>query len=183
MEIDELKNEWNNIKTPKIELDRFKEMSIENSHPVLKSIRRQLLFELIGWSVFLFICYTGLDADQKPILANIALLLSVAFPMIFNIYGYGLSKNLIAGPDISTSLKNRIDSLKRFAVISVLLRLMLIAGVGYFFTSAIYIDERKLIILSIAIVLLILPLCFLVRTWIQRIGKLSSMLRSLNEDD
>ncbi len=181
MEIEELRKEWQSIKTPQIELDRLKDMTMEKSHPVLSGIKKQLTIELIGWSVFLIICFTGLDADEKPIQANAILLISVTLPMIFNIYGYRLSKELIAGPDISSSLKNRIDSLRRFALVSVVLRMMLITGVGYFFISTVNITQDKLMLLGAGSVFLIFPLYMLVRIWIKRIDKLSSTLRLLKE--
>ncbi|SFH48640.1 hypothetical protein [Pedobacter insulae] len=181
MEIEELRKEWQSIKTPQIALDRIKDMTIEKSHPVLSGIRKQLTIELIGWSAFLIICFTGLDAGQKPILANTILLMAVVFPMIFNIYGYRLSKELIAGPDISSSLKNRIGSLKRFAIISVLLRIMLITGVGYFFISTVNITQGKLMLLGAGSMFLIFPLYMLVRIWTKRIGKLNDTLRLLKE--
>jgi len=181
MEIEELRKEWQSIKTPNIALDRLKEMTLEKSHPVLSGIRKQLTIELTGWSAFLIICFIGLDADQKPINANVILLVSVALPMICNIYGYRLSKELIAGLDISSSLQNRIDSLRRFAIGSVILRIVLIFGVGYFFISTINISPGKLMLLSAGSVFLIFPLYMLVRIWTKRIGKLSSTLRLLKE--
>lgn len=180
MNIEELKKEWQSIKTPQIDLDRLKDMTIEKSHPVLSGVRKQLTMELVGWSAFLILCFTGLDADQKPVLANAILIISVTLPMIFNIYGYRLSKELIAGPDISSSLQNRIDSLRRFAMASIVLRIMLITGVGYFFISAISITQSKLILLGAGSTFLIIPLYLLVRIWTRRIGKLSRTLRSLN---
>jgi hypothetical protein len=130
MEIEELRKEWKSIKAPQIDIDRIKDMTIAKSHPVLSGIRKQFTIESIGWSAFLVICFTGSDADQKPILTNVLLIISVTLPIIFNVYGYQLSKELIEGPDISSSLQNRMDSLKRFAMVSVLLRIVLIIGVG-----------------------------------------------------
>ncbi len=181
MEIEELRKEWQSIKTPQIALDRLKDMTMEKSHPVLSGIRKQLTIELIGWSAFLIICFTGLDANQKPIHANAILLISVTLPMIFNIYGYRLSKELIVGPDISSSLKNRIGSLKHFAIGSVVLRIMLITGVGYFFISAVNITPGKLMLLGAASLIFIFPLYMLIRIWTKRIDKLSDTLRLLKE--
>lgn len=181
MKIEELRKEWQSIKTPQIDLDRLKVMTIEKSHSVLSGIKKQLTLELVSWSAFLFICFTGLDADQKPILANAILIISVALPIVFNIYGYRLSKELIAGKDISSSLQNRIGSLRRFAIGSVVLRILLIIGVGYFFISTIDINQGKLMLLGAGSVFLIFPLYLLIRIWTKRIGKLSGTLRLLKE--
>ena len=181
MNIEELRSEWQSIKTPQIDLDRLKDMTTEKSHPVLSRIRKQLIVELIGWSAFVVICFTGLDAEQKPILANAILLLSVTLPMIFNIYGYRLSKELISGPDISSSLQNRIYALKNFAVVSVVLRIILISGVAYFFLSTVDINQSKFILLGAGSVFLIFPLYLLVRIWKKRIGKLKDNLSLLKE--
>jgi uncharacterized membrane protein len=179
MEIEEIRKEWQSIRTPQIDLDRLRDMTLEKSHPVLSSIRKQFTIELIGWSAFLIVCFTGLDADQKPILTNAILILSVTLPMIFNIYGYRLSKELIAGPDISSSLKNRIALLRRFAIVSVVLRIMLITGVGYFLISTVNITQGKLTLLAAGSVVSIFQLYLLVRIWKKRMGKLSCTLTLL----
>ena len=179
MEIEEIMKEWQSIRTPQIDLDRLRDMTLEKSHPVLSGIRKQFTIELIGWSAFLIVCFTGLDADQKPMLTNAILIISVTLPMILNIFGYRLSKELIAGPDISSSLKKRIDLLRRFAIVSVVLRIMLITGVGYFLISTVNITQGKLNLLAGASMFLIVPLYLLVRIWKKRISKLSGTLKLL----
>jgi len=181
MEVDELKKEWQSIKTPKIDPNKLKDMTIERSHPVLSNIRKQLIIECMGWSGFLIVCFTGLDAEQKPLISNVILMVSVGLPMVFNIYGYRLSKGLIAGPNIYSSLQNRMESLKQFAIISVVLRIVLIIGVIYFFVSNRNIDQGKMLI-GAGIVLMLLPLYSLVRTWTKRISQLSGILKSLEAD-
>lgn len=179
MQIEELKKEWKSIKTPEIDIDRLRDMTVAKSHPVLSGLRKQFTIELIGWSVFLVVCFTGLDADKKPILANAAIIISVTLPMILNVYGYQLSKELVEGPDICSSLRNRINSLRRFAVVSVILRIMLIAGLGYFFLSSIKIDQRKLMLAGAGGVVFIFQLYLLARVWAKRIGKLRDTLSLL----
>jgi hypothetical protein len=182
MELDELKKEWQSIKTPQIGPNELKNMTIERSHPVLSDIRKQLIIECMGWSGFLIVCFTGLDAEQKPLLSNVILLLSVGLPMVFNIYGYRLSKGLIAGPNIYSSLQNRMESLNHFAIISVVLRIVLIIGVIYFFIANRNIDQGKMLLIGAGILLLILPLYSLVRIWIKRISQLSGILKSLEAE-
>jgi len=181
MKIEELKHEWQNVVTPQLDIDRLRNMTLEKSHPVLSGIRKQLILELFGWSAFVIICFTGLDADQKPFLTSVILIIVLALAMLFNVYGYQLSKDLIAGPDINSSLQNRIASLRRFAFISVVLRLVLIAGVGYFLSSSLQLDLRRLMLLGVASVVLVVPLYLLIRLWSKRISRLSETLRLLEE--
>ena len=176
MELEEFKKEWQNIKTPNATPDQLKAMTLEKNRPVLNGIKKQFSLELIGWSVFLIVCFTGLDANQKPLLSNAILIISVVLPMILNIYGYRLSRELIEGSDISSSLQNRIASLSRFVVASILLRILLIVGVGYFFTASIYIDQHKLILLGAGSIFVAFLLYLLVRIWIKRISKLKETL-------
>lgn len=179
MNTEEFKKEWQSIKTPQVDLDRLREMTMEKTHPVLSGIRRQLTIELIGWSTFLVICFTGLDADQKTVFTNIILLISVTLPMACNLHGYKLSKNIIAGSDITSSLQNRIGAFKRYAVASVVLRITLIIGVDYFFVSSININEGRIMLLAAGAVFLTFPIYILVRIWTKRIGILSEILRLL----
>lgn len=180
MELDDFKKNWQNIQSPALELAQLEEMIKEKNHPVLSSIKKQLIGELAGWAAFLLVCFTGLDVEQKPLFATVILVLSIALPMLFNVYGYQLSKDVIAGPNIRASLLNRIKSLKRFAIGTAILRILLITGVGYFFISTVALDKRRLILITAGLAVLIIPLYLLARIWLGRITKLTATLNSLS---
>lgn len=181
MELDELRNDWKAIHSSEIELSQLKNMLNEKSHPVLSGARKQLMIELLGWLAFLVLCFTGLDAQQKPLLTNMILVTSIIMPALFNVYGHQLTKDLIAGPDIRSSMLSRIMLLRRFVTGTVVFRLMLIAGVGYFLISTIHLNERKLILLGATSLILIFQLYLLVRIWNKRITKLTDTLTQLVE--
>lgn len=176
MELDALKSTWNNIEGPVKTPEEIQQMLKENNHPVLKGIRKQLLIEVIGWSAFLTVYYTMFDGDQKPLLINILLVVSVASALVHNLTGYGLSKYLVTGTSVIASLQHYLAKVKTYAVISVISRVLLMAGFLLFFTYNISFNTGKYLALSIAIILFSLQLMLLYRIWLLRLKKLNTTL-------
>lgn len=176
MELDALKSAWKNIESPVKTPEEIQQMLKENNHPVLKGIRKQLLIELIVWSAFLMVYYTMFDGDQKPLLINILLVVSVGSALVHNLTGYGLSKYLVAGTSVRASLQHYLLKVKTYAVISVISRILLMAGFLLFFSYNISFNTSKYLALSIAILLFILQLILLCRIWLQRLKRLNTTL-------
>lgn len=176
MELDALKSTWNNIENPVKTPEEIQQMLIENNHPVLKEIRKQLLIEVIGWSAFLMVYYTMFDGDQKPLLINILLVVSVAAALVHNLTGYRLSSHLVAGTSIRASLQHYLVKVRTYAVISVISRVLLMAGFLLFFTYNISFDTGKYLMLSGAIALFAFQLILLCRIWLRRLRRLSNTL-------
>ena len=79
MEDDKLKSIWNSVPTAQKSNTELTEMLKERNHPVLKAIKKQALFELAAFSIFLFCYYSMFDGTEKPLLINFLLVFSSAF--------------------------------------------------------------------------------------------------------
>ena len=176
MELDALKSTWNKIESPVKTPEEIQQMLKENNHPVLKGIRKQLLIEVIGWSAFLMVYYSMFDGDQKPLLINLLLVVSVGSALIHNLTGYGLSKYLVSGISVRASLQRYLLKVKTYAVISVISRILLMTGFLLFFTYNISFNAGKYLALSIGILLFILQLILLCRIWLRRLQRLNTTL-------
>ncbi len=176
MELDALKSTWKNIEAPLKTPEEIQQMLKENNHPVLKQIRKQLGIEVIGWSAFLMAYYTMFDGDQKPLLINILLVVSVASALIHNLTGYGLSRHLVAGTSVRASLQRYLMIVRTYAVISVISRVVLMAGFLLFFSYNISFNTGKSLMLSAAIILFALQLIVLCRIWLGRLRRLNNSL-------
>ena len=58
MEADDLKSDWKSMEPVSRDKETLLLMLQENQHPVLKTIRKQILFEITVWVLFLMV-YLG----------------------------------------------------------------------------------------------------------------------------
>jgi hypothetical protein len=169
MELDDLKNTWQNINTPDRSATDIKAMLSENNHPVLKGIRKQIIIEVAAWSVFLLCYYTMFDGDTKPVLINMILVISVLFPLIHNLMGYSFARYLVNGTTLKESLTTYLARVKLYAVVSISSRVLLAAGFIVFFSYGLSLNAARYY--SIAIIGLIFgfQLWVLYRMWAKRL--------------
>lgn len=179
MELDDLKSTWNSaISQPKTE-NELHLMLIENRHPVLKRIRKQIIIETAGWSAFLVCYYTMFDGDTKPLIANAILIVSVLAALMHNLTGYSFSKNLVIDKDINTALHAWLKKIKLHATVSITLRVIFIAGLLAFFCWNVSMDARRYLLMGAGLIILLGQLVVLRRIWMQRVKVLRSLLNSL----
>lgn len=176
MELSELKSTWNTVETPEISAAEIKDMLSENKHPVLKGIRKQLTIEIIGWSAFLAFYYTMFDGDLKPLWINLLLILCVLLPIIHNLTGYHFSKHLVHGTTIQESLRNYLAKIKRYALISIILRQLYLTGLLLFFTYGLSLNVNKYVSLAIISLVFLIQLLLTYRIWAKRLTTLKNSL-------
>jgi hypothetical protein len=180
MELDDLKSSWSStISQPKTEND-LQLMLKENRHPVLKRIRKHIIIETAGWSVFLLCYYTMFDGAAKPLIANAMLVIAVLAALLHNLTGYSFSKNMVVDKDIRTALLAWSAKMKSHARVSIILRVIFIAGLLTFFCWNVTVDARRYALLGVGLVLLIAQLAVLNRVWMGRIRSLRDALDSLS---
>ncbi|WP_256004892.1 hypothetical protein [Pedobacter deserti] len=180
MELEQLKSEWKATNNVEKGLADLQGMLLENKHPVLKQIRKQLTIEVVGWTAFVSCYYTMFDGEQKPIGVNITLIIAVLASLMHNIVGYDLSKNLMKGTTISESLQNYLRKLQRYAINSVVLRVIFTSGLLLFFSYNIEFDTTKYYLLGILILLIAVQLLFHIRTWSKQISSVKKSIGDLS---
>jgi len=179
MDLDDLKNNWNStIPQPKTENDLHL-MLKENRHPVLKRIRKQIIIETAGWSVFLLCYYTMFDGAAKPLIANMMLVIAVLGALLHNLTGYSFSKNLVVDKDINSAMHMWLSKMKLHARVSIMLRVVFITGLLTFFCWNVAIDARRYVLLGLGLALLIAQLMVLNKIWTGRIKALNNTLDNL----
>ncbi|WP_285008777.1 hypothetical protein [Pedobacter faecalis] len=178
MELEQLKSEWKATNNVEKGLADLQGMLLENKHPVLKEIRKQLTIEVVGWTAFLLCYYSMFDGEQKPLGINIILIVAVLASLTHNLIGYDLSKNLMNGTTISESLQSYLRRLQRYAINSVVLRVVFTSGLLLFFSYNIEFDTTKYYLLGILILLIVVQIIFHARIWLKRI---KSVKKSIGE--
>ncbi|MEO6230569.1 MAG: hypothetical protein ABJB11_02905 [Ferruginibacter sp.] len=180
MQQDEMKLLWQNQPTEQSNNDNLKKMLNENRHPVLKGIRRQLIFETIVWVFFLFVYYDIFDGDQKPFYANMLLIDAVVLLILHNIIGYIASKKQVNGINIKQSLENYHSKLKRYAIMSVATRVLAFGCLMLFFISQIKLDATRYMIIAGILMAVVFQVYFLSRIWQKRIMQIQTTLDGFN---
>jgi hypothetical protein len=172
MELDQLKSDWNALNVPAKTPEELKTMLLENKHPVLKDIRKQVSIEIISWSAFLLCYYTMFDGQEKPVWANLMLINTICCSLIHNAAGYNFSKYLIRDKDIKASLRHYLSKIKNYALFAVLTRFLSFAGFLAFFTVNIQFNTYKYTLLAVLILLFLGQLAWLSRLWHKRVSKI-----------
>ncbi|WEK38220.1 MAG: hypothetical protein P0Y53_12000 [Candidatus Pseudobacter hemicellulosilyticus] len=179
MKFDELQSAWNAAETPVRSANDIQTMLSENKHPVLKSIRRQLTMELMGWSLFLLLYYSMLDGDQKPLWLNGILIFSVLMPLLHNMMGYSAVRYVVHGPTIRASLERYLSRVRLYATVSIVSRLLLMVGLLLFFVVGVSLNEKKYLLLGGIVVIFMVQLWLLYKLWMARLRKLKKGITAL----
>ncbi|WP_316789930.1 hypothetical protein [Pedobacter frigoris] len=169
MELDELMSDWKNISTPDKTNEQFSAMLKENNHPVLKGIRRQLVIEIAGWTTFLICYYSMFDGERKPLLINLILIVSILISMIHNVSWYNFAKHQVDDGSILSSLENYFSKVKRFAILSVIFRIVFAVGLLSFFSYNIRFGPEKYLLLAVVIFLFLIQIFILSGIWVRRL--------------
>lgn len=179
MENDPLKSIWKSVETKQKSPNELTAMFKEGNHPALKAIKKQALFELAGFILFLFCYYTMFDGAAKPLLMNIILVAAIALNMFHHYRGYRLQQAFRSRQNLKEDLKNFAKKLKSFQMETILSKIIWLVGLMLFFTNGIQMNEKKwwavIAILSIFLVQLIL----LNSIWAKRVGKIKTIIQEL----
>lgn len=182
MELNELKNTWDAAATPVRTIEEVRSMLKENNHPVLKGVRRQMLMELAGWTLFLAGYYTMFDSNLKPLWVNILLVVSVLLPFIHNLMSYRFSKYLVNGVTVKESLIRYLARVKVYANVSLASRVLFMGGLLLFFLYGLKLDGWKYGLLGIILIVFLIQLFVLYRLWAARLKKLEKAAGGLTDE-
>lgn len=128
MNLDDQKERWQNATTD----SDWSQANLKRywSHPNLRALRRQLLFETICWTLFFFLYYSAFDGHLRSNGWNIALALGLLALIAHGIAGWRLAGMPVGDAPLRDALGRQLTTLKRFRWISIFLRT---AGLLIFF--------------------------------------------------
>jgi hypothetical protein len=180
MELEELKASWNAAgqeSKPKTELLK---MLDPKRHPILKGIRKQIIIEVVGWTVFLLCYYSMFDGHEKPFLINLFLAGSLLISISHNVYGYKFSERVVHGDNLVTSLATYLKKVKWYAIQSIIVRIVFTAGLLTFLTYNISFNAQKYLLLVTVICVVMFQIFLLAALWLKRYKTLQNSLQALN---
>jgi len=176
MENDKLKSIWNSVPTVQKSNTELTEMLKERNHPVLKAIKKQALFELVAFSIFLFCYYSMLDGTEKPLLINLLLAFAIVVNMFHHLKGYRLQQHFRASENIKDDLKSFAAKLKTYQLETIINKIVFVAGMGVFFTNGIKFTANKWLAIGIILIIFTIQLVLLNRIWMNRIRKIKATI-------
>lgn len=179
MERDPLISAWQGANTTSKNNADLIAMLREGQHPVLKHLRKQLIIEIIAFTLFLILYYDFFDGDKKPLYANLFIVAGMLLVITHNILGYIFSKRSFKGDNIKQSLKHYLVVMKKHAIISIMCRALMVACLFIFFTSVIQFTPTKYWALAAGVAVLLIQLMVLWGVWLSRIRKLKNAIASL----
>jgi uncharacterized membrane protein len=177
--MDPLKTAWDNTPTPSRNITDIQAIATAKASPVMKSIRKQLIIEMLGYAVFLLVYYDFFDGDKKPFYLNALLVIAVLFMLVHNVAGYMLAKNPATGHSLLDSLQRQLQQLKRYAAVAVSSRILAFAGIFTFFLANIHWNNSKYYAIGGIVIVILLQQFILRRIWAGRIKTLNNTITAL----
>lgn len=178
--MDPLKEAWKGAGNSTKTTEDLREMLRRNRHPVLKSIKLQMIIEIIGFTVFGLVFYDFFDGHEKPLYAIIILVASLLLVIFHNLIGYFNAKRSVRGENLRVSLEKYEEELKTFAFISVLSRVIYTAGLTIYFVWPHYMNLWPMLLL---LALVVAQVIIVARMWGKRIRAINTTVGSLKEGE
>lgn len=182
MEVEDLKSDWSAIQPIPKKEETLLLMLKENKHPVLKSIRKQIVIEVTGWVLFLMVYYSMFDGSEKPLWVNLFLISTLLLPIFHSIYGYYYNKYLANGSNVKKALEQLYNRLQNYALFSVFIRIGFVCGLLLFFTYNIDFTITKYYSLLIIGIVFSIQLFVLYRIWNKRLKRIRETIYAFSND-
>lgn len=181
MENDDLKSLWKELKMPEKDQTELSTMLKEQNHPVLRSIKRQAIFEFLALAAFLFCYYTMFDGNKKPLLINLILVFAIAFNMLNHLKIYRLQQNFRAGSNLLNDVSSFAEKLKTSQIQTIMSKVILAIGLILFFTDGIELNEKKWYAIAVIVVIFMLQLLLLNKIWQKRVREIKLTIIELEK--
>ena len=179
MENDKLKAIWKTVNPPlknKVELTA---MFKEGNHPTLKTIKKQALFELLGFTLFLFCYYSMFDGEANPLFINVILIVAIAVNMLHHFRGYRLQQKFRTSQNLKEDLKSFVTRLKSYQLETLLSKIICATGLTLFFTNGIQMNQQKWWAVVAIVIFFLIQLALLTSIWAKRVGKIKTIIQEL----
>lgn len=181
MDIDELKNTWQNAGTINTAQQHALIKSALNNNPNSKRMKLRHTFEAVCLMIFLAVFYGAFDGDMKPLWVNIQLVSAVLFYIVIRMRGVYILYNPTKATSLQDSLSFFQKKLKRMAMASSVSAFIFGLSLILFFTVSIQLTLMKwLVILGMLLTLSIMAYLSY-RFWQIKVEDLSETLEAIHE--
>ncbi|MEO1451727.1 MAG: hypothetical protein AAFV07_19515 [Bacteroidota bacterium] len=181
MNLDELKQDWQQIGGPDKASGELEQMTRLQQHPALRSVRTRLLMEGGFIFAFLMLYYTALDGDQKPLWVNLGLIGAALIYLGHHVWNAWTLQKAPSEATLINSLRETENRLRTLRVSS-----LVISAFWGFSLISFLIYPRTILDIPFmwslgSLVTLIVLLTFSYRIWGQRISQIQRTWKDLVE--
>ena len=174
MNLEELKSNWEKSGAEKKSQAELLMMTKIQNHPKLNRIKIKLIVESILLITFLVVYNNIFDGGNKPLWANITLIISAALFILTDLIGYLTLQNPIKGSNLKASLNRLHFRLKRVTIFSLTASFFFGSSVILFFTSTVEFTKGKYLMLAGMIMTMIILMYLSYENWILRIKQIKT---------
>lgn len=183
MDLEELKSDYLKAGKEKMDKEHLHRMISANRHPVLRRIKIQLILESSFWAIFLAVYYNFFDGHLKSPLWNSLLIISVVLILVHNLLGYRITNIPINKPNVRLTLKNYLERIRKYAIISMFTRVLAITMIfGYFMSSIEAYENKHYWSLVFLILLITIQIYLLKSVWSKRINRVALTYEQLSSN-
>jgi hypothetical protein len=178
MDLEDLKSDYKKSRVENLKTtESLSKMKKSENHPVLKGIKKQLIFESIIWIVLLVVYYDFFDGQQKSILWNLLLVISILLLLSHNVLGYILVKNPIFGENIKESLQKYLTKIKSYSYISIASRVFAVTiFLGFLTSNAEWGINKTLLFMGLFLATITSQIYLLRKVWNKRIHSIENTI-------
>ncbi|CAN5478011.1 hypothetical protein BH10ACI1_BH10ACI1_15380 [soil metagenome] len=181
MNLEELKSNWKQTGAEQKSQAELLMMTKIQNHPILNRIRLKLIIESILLIIFLIVYHNMFDGGNKPLWANITLVISAALYILTDFIGYLILQNPVSGNNLKNSINNLHLKLKRITFFSMLTSFLFGSSVILFFAPTIDFTKGKYLMLAGMIVTLIILMYLSYKNWMFRINRIKTAKAEFDE--
>ncbi|WP_341839243.1 hypothetical protein [Chitinophaga caseinilytica] len=171
-----LKKAWQDLPAGKTSPAALRGMI--HRHPARRAMRRQMILEIVLLAVFLFVYYDFFDGDRRPWGANALLVAAVAWVIVHNVAGWVYSRQALQGDHLQEMLRRHVTGMRRFAILSVISRVGMLASLLVFFSYGMAWSAWKGWLLAATCLVVLMQLTWLGSIWQRRIRNISRVLEA-----
>lgn len=182
MNQDELQSLWNlGNERRKTEADLKKVMQLKQ-HRAVRRARKQLIIEIVAFSLFLLAYYDIFDGHLRPWYINLVLVLAILMFIGYHVMGYLLLRRSPADGNLKQALLSQATRVRQFGIVSIALRGVSMACILMFFLWIVPIDGRKLWLAAGIALLFAVQMVWLSRIWSSRVRQLRQSVEDLDQN-
>ncbi|HEY8956349.1 hypothetical protein [Chitinophaga sp.] len=175
--MDPLKSAWDSTPTPS---SNITDIISRHTSPVLKDIRKQVILEATGYTIFLIVYYDFFDGDQKPFYLNLLLVASVLCMLAQSVTGYVLARYPAAEHNLLESMRKKLQHIRKYAVISIFTKILAFAGIFAFFILSVQWTQQKSLLMIPLLLIIVAQAYFQWKIWAGRIYRVKQTIEELN---
>jgi len=168
MEDADLIKMWNDIEVPAISQAEMREMIRPRNQPVLRRIRKQLIWESSFFLLFIISYYTWFDDGSKGFYMNLLMVTGFSLYVIHDLLVYRFFNRPQKGFSIPSMLRNYRNRVRNMAAITFVFRGTASFLLICFFSSSWKFDTATIWALRVIATMLVLQLAFNLQTWLRR---------------